>query len=151
MGKKTNAMLDALMSWDGKTRVWTPTTPDVKGSYSPKAITGELIRVEEWETENGPVRVAILADDLDGQETAVYTNSVVLNRAWEDYRPRIGDRIGVAFGGKEEGKNNRSYSRYRMLVERCTHNGPPAEVTQPDVDPATGEIKSLRKDPFVNQ
>lgn len=183
MGKANNTMLAALMSWDGTTRVWNPTGAvnkegqKVDGVYGPKAVTGELIRVEEWETDNGPCRVAIIVDDNDANETAVYTNSVTISKQWEDYRPRIGDRIGIAFGGSEEGKNGRTYNRYKLMVERCQHNGPDAAVTPPDEDvpfkvaikdggpqeanPATGEIVSKRKpltfavkpnaDPFTDQ
>lgn len=115
--KRRNAMRDQLELWDGKTRVWSPTS-EAEGAYNPKVVTGRLLYVEEWDTDNGPARVAILADDIDGQETVVFTNGVVLRQAWETYQPKIGDRIGVAYGGKEESKRGKEYNRYRLTVER---------------------------------
>lgn len=122
-GNKLGAAMRSLLEeWTGDNRIWAPAS-EAEGAYSPKTVTGELLRVEEWETENGPVRVAILADDLDGQETIVYTSSATLDRAWQSYRPHIGDRVGIAFGGKATGKGGKIYNKYRMLVERCQFTG----------------------------
>ncbi len=125
----TDWMKSNLENWNGQTRVWTPAKME---GYNPKTVTGELLRVEEWDTEHGETRVAIILDDFDAQETAIYANSLMLATAWTDKMPSIGDRIGVAFGGQQEGKNGRVYNRYKLLVERCQANGQIAPVDQGD-------------------
>ena len=51
----------------------------------------------------------------DGQELAFHAFHTVARNELAKQRPVIGDRIGVAYHGKRDGKN---YESYRVIVER---------------------------------
>lgn len=119
---KSADRLVASLEKQTRRRVWQPTS-DQASAYRPDTITGELLKVEEWQTENGPTRVAVLLDDLDGDETSIFLGSTALTNAWDEQEPCVGDRVGIRFGGQVEGKNGRTYNRFYLAVER--HNAPP--------------------------
>lgn len=118
----TNTALDrmtaALQAWDGSTRIWRPTSTD-DDAYRPKYVLGELLRVEEWDTQHGMAHVAIISEDTDAQETAVFLSSMALTKLWEAQAPSVGDRVGFAYGGRGETRNGNVYNRYKLVVERC--------------------------------
>lgn len=125
-------MKSLLEGWTGTTRVWQPGS-ERDNAYSSKSVTGELLRVEEWTTEHGPARVAVILDDLDGKETAIFTTAVALARQWEEQQPGEGDRIGVAYGGQDEGQNGRVYNRFKLMVERTGYKRKSCELEPGDM------------------
>lgn len=135
-------MKKSLENWDGGTRIWSPVKAGY-GAYCPKVVIGELVRVEEWDTEHGPALVAVIIDDTDAQETVIFLTSATLERQWAEQKPCAGDRIGVAFGGQDEAKSGRLFNRYKLMVERVTFGREPCMPLPPHGDPPSRDLFEL--------
>lgn len=86
-----------------------------------ETLTGVLVGYTTRTTKYGPTRLAIVEVE-DGSRIQVWLSSVVLKGAFEEQRPRTGDRIGVRYNGRHEQKG---YHLYNLVVDRDVD----AEVT----------------------
>jgi hypothetical protein len=77
--------------------------------------------------------VAVLGED--GEEYAVHAFHTVLRNEVAKQRPAVGDRIGIAYHGKDAAKG---YEKYRVIVEKAN----PAEKPQPDWDRHAAEAQA---------
>jgi hypothetical protein len=77
-------------------------------------LIGEVIDLDERESEYGTYPIVIVASD-EGEELAFHAFRTVARNELAKQRPQVGDRIGIAYHGKPEG---RDYELYRIVVER---------------------------------
>lgn len=73
-------------------------------------------------------RYPVVTVETEDGEIAVHAFHTVLKRELARQRPRPGERIGIAYHGRDEGKG---YERYRLAVDR---------EAEPDAGPDWDEI-----------
>jgi hypothetical protein len=78
--------------------------------------------------------IGVLTDD--GDEFSVHAYHTVLRNEVAQQRPRVGDRIGIAYHGKKD-DGEKGYERYRVIVE---HQAQPD--TEPDWDRHAAEAQA---------
>ena len=79
-------------------------------------LVGTVIDLDERESafSEEPYPIVTVKTD-DRGEFAWHAYHTVARRELAKQRPRTGDRIGIAYHGKPDGK---AYERYRVIVER---------------------------------
>ena len=87
---------------------WRPKTGD--------KLIGTVVDLDERESEydEEPYPIVTVRTD-DGQELAFHGFHTVARNELAKQRPRVGERIGIAYHGVPEG---RKYEAYRIIVER---------------------------------
>lgn len=109
-----------LEAHTGQVATWKPEIGD--------KIVGVLIERQQWDTENGPADLAIIAqEDKGGEKIGVFLNPMTLRKQWQEERPRLFDRVGIKLCSKETSKTGREYSVYALLVDRNPANYPTIE------------------------
>ena len=95
-------------------RPWPPS-----GVYS---LVGRLKEVEERQRPSGPIRVAYVEEEPEGEQKGERTWAVWIHdhlaRQWDALTPVPGDRIGVIYHGLYSEEEGRVYRRYTLLSER---------------------------------
>lgn len=132
---KKRDLFAELENHTGQAAVWRPEIGDT--------IVGVLIERRQWDTDNGPADVAIIAqEDKDGEPITVFLNPTILWKRWQEECPRLYDRVGIKLCSKETSKTGREYSVYALLVDRNPANYPTIEEADgtcslpiPDNDP----------------
>jgi hypothetical protein len=77
-------------------------------------LIGEVVDLDERENEYGSYPVVTVLTD-EGDELAFHAFRTVAKNELAKQRPQVGDRIGIKYVGKPEGKD---YELYRIKVER---------------------------------
>ena len=79
-------------------------------------LIGTVVDLDERDSAYGdePYPIVTIETD-DGNELAFHAFHTVARNELAKQRPVVGDRIGVAYHGKKDGKN---YESYRVIVER---------------------------------
>src|SRR5206468_3062798 len=77
-------------------------------------LIGEVADLDERESEYGSYPIVTVLTD-EGEELAFHAFRTVAKNELAKVRPQIGDRIGIAYHGKPDGKD---YELYRIIVER---------------------------------
>jgi hypothetical protein len=77
-------------------------------------LVGEVVELDERTNEYGTYPVVTVRTD-DGEELAFHAFRTVAKNELAKQRPEVGDRIGIKYVGKPEGKD---YELYRVKVER---------------------------------
>ena len=79
-------------------------------------LIGTVVDLDERDSAYGdePYPIVTVQDD-DGNELAFHAFHTVARNELAKQRPAIGDRIGIAYHGKKNGKN---YESYRVIVDR---------------------------------
>jgi hypothetical protein len=77
-------------------------------------LIGEVVDLDERENEYGSYPVVTVMTD-EGEELAFHAFRTVPKNELAKQRPQVGDRIGIKYFGKPEGKD---YELYRIKVER---------------------------------
>jgi hypothetical protein len=127
---------------------WMPEPDDL--------LIGAVTDVDEREGDYGAYPlVCVFADDqssgskqtVPGTEYAVHGFHTVLRREFAKQKPAIGDHIGIAYFGKQQGRNN-EFEGYRVIIdERAT---PAGSNTGPDWDKvaadADTELEAEKRD-----
>lgn len=70
-------------------------------------------RVSQYDEDGYPI---LVVETDDGQEFAFHAFHTVARNELAKQRPAVGDRVGVAYHGKKDGRN---YESYRIIVERA--------------------------------
>ena len=80
-------------------------------------LIGTVVDLDERDSAYGdePYPIVTVETD-DGNELAFHAFHTVARNELAKQRPAIGDRIGIAYHGKQDGKN---YESYRVIVERA--------------------------------
>lgn len=98
-------------------------------------LIGEVVDLDERENEYGSYPIVTVLTD-EGAELAFHAFRTVAKNELAKQRPQVGDRIGIVYLGKPEGKD---YELYRIKVERDEqsksidwdkHASEPAEPTE---------------------
>lgn len=76
-------------------------------------LIGEITDLDERENQYGTYPVVTVLTD-EGEELAFHAFHTVARNELAKRRPQVGDRIGIAYHGKPEGKE---YELYRVVVE----------------------------------
>jgi len=80
-------------------------------------LVGRIIDIDERDSAYSEVPYPIVTVETDdGQEMAFHAFHTVARNELAKQRPVIGNRIGIAYHGRPEGK---SYEAYRVIVERA--------------------------------
>ncbi len=77
-------------------------------------LIGEVVELDERENEYGSYPVVTVLTD-EGEERSFHAFRTVAKNELAKQRPQVGDRIGIVYLGKPEGKD---YELYRIKVER---------------------------------
>lgn len=77
-------------------------------------VIGTIVELDETDGGFGTYPVVTILTD-EGDEVAVHGFHTVLKNELAKKRPKVGDRIGISYGGKAKGK---SYERYRVILEQ---------------------------------
>ena len=79
-------------------------------------LIGTVVDLDERDSAYGdePYPIVTVETD-DGNELAFHAFHTVARNELAKQRPVVGERIGIAYHGKKDGKN---YESYRVIVER---------------------------------
>lgn len=101
----TRSLSDRL---DSFAEAWKPKPGD--------KLLGVIVDLDERTSsyDDDPYPIVTVQTD-DGQELAWHAFHTVARNELAKQKPVVGDRIGIAYHGKPEGK---SYESYRVIVER---------------------------------
>lgn len=78
-------------------------------------VTGTVIDVDTATSEYGEYPL-IEVQRPDGSTVAVHAFHTVLKKRIESKRPKIGDRIGIVYFGKDEGGKFGGFENYKVVV-----------------------------------
>jgi hypothetical protein len=103
---------------DSYAEAWRPKPGD--------KLIGVIVDLDERASEydEDPYPIVTVERDDDGREVAWHAYHTVARNELAKQRPQRGDRIGIAYHGKPDGK---SYESYRIIVE-------PAEPQANEID-----------------
>jgi len=106
-------------------------------------LIGVVVDLDERASDydDGSPYPIVTVENDDGQELAFHAFHTVARNELGKQRPQIGDRIGIAYHGKPEGK---SYESYRVIVE---HAEPQAKAIDWDRHVADDETVAGTDDP----
>jgi hypothetical protein len=124
----TETLREKLDNWDGYPPAWKPQEGEI--------LVGTILQYDTGESTFGPVHTCIIETE-EGERLSLWLSSTVLLSQFRRYRPKIGERIGIKYQGKDQAKG---YHRYRLVVDR-----PGEEV--PDFDALGGEEERTDGDP----
>lgn len=98
---------------------WKPNVDEV--------LVGEILSYDRGFTPFGEVRTVIIRQE-SGEKVSLWLSSTVLLDLFRRYEPKVGEKIGLKYLGKDARKG---YHRYRLVVDRDEAN---------DFSPLGGEI-----------
>lgn len=103
----TRSLSDRL---DSFAEAWKPKPGD--------KLIGVVVDLDERTSDydDGAPYPIVTVETDDGQELAFHAFHTVARNELGKQRPQLGDRIGIAYHGKPEGK---SYESYRVIVEHA--------------------------------
>ena len=114
-----------LADWQGWPAAWIP---------EPNAVlVGVVEHYDEGFSHYGPVRTVIVRDEQTGERVSVWLSSTVLLNLFEARKPKIGERIGLKYLGKDVHKG---YHRYHLVVERKAEFTPLGGEERDDDEPS---------------
>jgi len=101
------SLYDRLERWDDFPPAWRPVPGEI--------LVGTVEGYDTWEGKYGAVKVAFLRDAAGGALVGVYLSSTVLLEEFRKVRPRVGEKIGIRYLGKDEEKG---YHKFKVMIER---------------------------------
>jgi hypothetical protein len=87
-------------------------------TWSPQpgeTLVGRIVGYISRVTKRGPARLAVVEREDGSGRIQVWITAIVLKSAFEEQKPRAGDRVGIRYNGRHETK---SYHLYSLVVDR---------------------------------
>ena len=109
-----------LETWSGYPPAWKPQAGEV--------LVGTVTGYDIGESSFGRVHTCMIETE-EGKRFSLWLSSKVLLSQFQKYRPKVGERIGLKYQGRDEAKG---YHRYRLVVDR-------PETAAPTFDELGGE------------
>jgi hypothetical protein len=113
---------------DSAAQTWRPQVGD--------KIVGTLVAIGTRASQFGDQPYPLLTLATDKGEVIIHAFHSVLKNELAAQRPQVGDRIGIVFNGKPDGKR---YEHYRLVVER---DAPQQELDWNTVAPETADTSA---------
>lgn len=124
---------------EGQRRSWSGTN---EGDES--TIVGEMVGFDVWQSDDGPVRIAVLRLE-SGEEISVWLSRSVLRNEVEAWKPRQGELVAIAYLGEKQPKSGgNAYHNYNVKVEgRSKPFGDDGTDDLPTFDAADGATQAF--------
>jgi len=128
-------MRDLRAELDG----WDGTYPDAWRPRAGETLVGVVKNYTTAENQYGEVAVCTVSEEETGKAVAVWLSSAVLLSLYKRHKPKVGERIGLKYGGTHPEKG---YKLYALVVDR-------PEEAEPDFDSLIGDSDAPEEpDPF---
>jgi hypothetical protein len=99
--------MDLQQRLDHYPEAWRPDPGD--------KVVGEIIELDMLESKFGGSYPLVVIETEDNRQVALHGFHTVFKSELARQCPKVGDRIGVAYHGRDE---KAGYERYRVVVER---------------------------------
>jgi len=118
---------------------WDGAYPDAWRPQAGETLVGVVKNYTTASGQYGEVAVCTIAEEETGECVAVWLSSAVLLSLFKRHKPKVGERIGLKYGGTHPEKG---YKLYALVVDR-------PEEAEPDFDSLLGDSDApAEPDPF---
>jgi len=115
---------------------WDGAYPDAWRPRAGETLVGVVKNYTTAENQYGEVAVCTVSEEETGKAVAVWLSSAVLLSLFKRHKPKVGERIGLKYGGTRPEKG------YKLVVDR-------PEEAEPDFDSLIGNSDAPEEpDPF---